>query len=132
LLAADLREPRMRQWIVAYRGRAFAYAQAYDAHAWPQAHLRDLPAGTLVIDAFIGVAAMRRRGHGTGFLRGLARRLIASGAPIVAIDPAAANWRARRAFRRAGFMTTALRAADQGTVALMLFQRPPRGRQHGS
>jgi aminoglycoside 6'-N-acetyltransferase len=123
LLAVDLREPRMRQWIVAYRGRAFAYAQAYNARAWPQAHLRDLPAGTLVIDAFMGVAAMRRRGHGAGFLRGLARRLIASGAPLVAIDPVAANWRARRAFPRVGFVTTALRAADQGTVALMLYRR---------
>ena len=34
---------------------------------------------------------MRERGHGSGFLRVLAERLLADGATAVAIDPAADN-----------------------------------------
>ena len=54
LLKEDLDDPLMRQWIVEYGQRPFAYVQAYEAHAWPQVHLQSLPGGTQVIDAFIG------------------------------------------------------------------------------
>ena len=40
LLKEDLDDPLMRQWIVEYFQRPFAYAQAYEAHAWPQVHFR--------------------------------------------------------------------------------------------
>ena len=49
VLAQDLDEPSMRQWIVEYRGRPFAYVQAYPAGAWPQAHLKHLSADTQMI-----------------------------------------------------------------------------------
>jgi aminoglycoside 6'-N-acetyltransferase len=39
LLRADFEEPRMTMRIISFRGRPFAYAQDYDVHAWPQAHL---------------------------------------------------------------------------------------------
>src|SRR5690348_7878948 len=45
LLRADLNEPRMAMRIVSFNGRPFAYAQDYEVHAWPQAHLRHLPQG---------------------------------------------------------------------------------------
>ena len=104
LVTQDLDEPLMRQWIVEHEQRPFAYAQAYPAHAWPQAHFAHLPDGTAVIDAFIGEPAMLGQGHGRGFLRRLAKMLLAEGAPVVAIDPALDNHRARRAYAHAGFV----------------------------
>jgi aminoglycoside 6'-N-acetyltransferase len=98
-LKEDLDNPLMRQWIVEYGQRPFAYVQAYEAHAWPQVHLQSLPGRTQVIDAFIGEPDMIGRGHGSAFLRLLASSIIREGAPLVAIDPDAGNQRARRAFR---------------------------------
>src|ERR1700722_16271134 len=62
LLTEDLGEPAMRQWIVEHDGRPLAYAQAYEAHAWPQPHLAHLPDGAQVIDAFIAEPDMLSRG----------------------------------------------------------------------
>jgi aminoglycoside 6'-N-acetyltransferase len=45
LLAEDLCNPQMAMRIVSHHGRPFAYAQDYDAHAWPQPHLVHLPLG---------------------------------------------------------------------------------------
>jgi aminoglycoside 6'-N-acetyltransferase len=122
LIAQDLAEPSLRQWIVEHRGRPFAYAQAYAAGAWPQPHLRHLPAAARMIDAFIGEPGMLGRGHGSAFLRALAESLIAEGAPAVAIDPAAANRRARRAYARAGFVGDEVVAAADGPVVVMVFR----------
>jgi len=122
LLAADLDEPRMRQWIVAFHDWPFAYVQAYEAHAWPQPHLAHLPAGTEVVDAFIGEPAMLGWGHGSAFLRLFATGLIEAGAPLVAIDPAIENLRARRAYARAGFAHDAVVRSDDGLLALMVFR----------
>ncbi|MGH3236306.1 MAG: GNAT family N-acetyltransferase, partial [Streptosporangiaceae bacterium] len=47
LIAQDLDEPLMRQWIVEHERRPFAYAQAYPATAWPQPHLACLPQGAM-------------------------------------------------------------------------------------
>jgi aminoglycoside 6'-N-acetyltransferase len=121
-LRGDLCEPRMQQWIVEHGARAFAYAQAYEAHAWPQAHLAQLPYGTQVIDAFIGEPDMIGCGHGRTFLKLLADYLIDAGAPVVAIDPDVENRRARRAYARAGFEEAGVVAAEQGPVALMLYR----------
>jgi len=63
LLREDLCEPRMRQWIVEHNARPLAYAQAYEAHAWPQVHLAQLPCGTQVIDTLIGEPDMLGYGH---------------------------------------------------------------------
>jgi len=122
LVTQDLDEPLMRQWIVEHEQRPFAYAQAYPAHAWPQAHFAHLPDGTAVIDAFIGEPAMLGQGHGRGFLRRLAKMLLAEGAPVVAIDPALDNHRARRAYAHAGFVGEMVVETEHGPAVLMLFQ----------
>jgi aminoglycoside 6'-N-acetyltransferase len=120
-LCADLAEPRMTMLIVALRGRPFAYAQHYEVHAWPQAHLAHLPQGARAIDSFIGWPSMIGRGHGQAYLRLLAEQLLAEGAPLVAIDPDAANLRARRAYEKAGFRPAGSAAAEPGQAVLMLY-----------
>jgi aminoglycoside 6'-N-acetyltransferase len=121
LLTEDLDEPLMRQWIVTHQDSPFAYAQAYEAHAWPQDHLKHLPHGTQVMDVFIGEPTMLGRGHGSAFLRKLAELLVDEGAPMVALDPVVTNLRARRAFTRAGFANQGIVRAKEGLVALMGF-----------
>lgn len=121
LLHEDLDEPRMTMIIVACDGVPFAYAQHYEVHAWPQPHLAHLPAGSRAIDAFIGVPAMLGRGHGSAVLRLQARHLRGDGAPVVVIDPAADNHRARRAYAKAGFRGDAIVETAAGPAVMMLF-----------
>ena len=61
------------------------------------------------------------RGHGSAYLSLLAQRLCAEGAPLVAIDPAADNWRALRAYERAGFRFEARVETEAGQSALMIY-----------
>jgi aminoglycoside 6'-N-acetyltransferase len=121
LLAGDLDEPLMRQWIVEYDKRPFAYVQAYPTDAWPQPHFTELPPGAVAIDCFVGVPDMIGRGHGSAFLRVFAQMLIDEGAPVVAIDPSADNRRARRANARAGFVGDVVSNSESGPVVVMLF-----------
>jgi aminoglycoside 6'-N-acetyltransferase len=121
LLEEDLDEPRMVMTIVTFEGRPFAYAQHYPLHAWPQPHFGHLPPGSRAIDTFIGEPDMIGRGHGSAYLRLLAARLEADGAPTVAIDPAAENFRARRAYEKAGFRRQALVETAEGPAILMIF-----------
>jgi aminoglycoside 6'-N-acetyltransferase len=122
LITEDLDQPLMRQWIVEYSQTPFAYAQAYDAHSWPQAHLTHLAKGSMVIDAFVGEPEMLGRGHGSRFLRLLAEMLLAEGAPVVAIDPVINNHRARRAYASAGFAEEQEFETEDGRVTLMLLR----------
>ena len=122
LLAEDLGSPLMRQWIVEHGRRPFAYVQAYPAHAWPAPHLAHLPEWSEAIDAFIGEPDMLGIGHGGRFLRQFAQMLVDAGAPVVAIDPDVDNWRARRAYARAGFVGDEIVETGEGPAALMLFQ----------
>lgn len=124
LLTHDLNEPLMRQWIVEYQGRPFAYAQTYRAGAWPQHHLKHLCPDTQMIDTFIGEPNMLGQGHGGAFLRKLAQKLIDEGSPAVAIDPDARNARARRAYARAGFEGEKVVNSPEGPVVVMVFSRP--------
>ncbi len=121
-LRADLDEPRMTMRIVSFNERPFAYAQDYEVHAWPQAHLGHLPQGSRAIDSFIGWPSMIGRGHGQVYLRLLAEKLCTEGAPLIAIDPAIDNVRARRAYERAGFRLEATVATDAGPAVLMLYE----------
>src|SRR4029079_16264162 len=98
LLEADLNEPLMVMRIVSFEDTPIAYAQDYDVGSWPQRQFADLPAGSRATDAFIGEPGMTGRGHGSRFLKLLARRLIREGEPVVAIDPDVNNLRARRAY----------------------------------
>ena len=121
LLREDLNDQRMVMRIVALAGRPFAYAQDYDVQVWPQPHFAGLPPGARSIDSFIGEPDMIGKGHGSGFLRFLAQQLRADGAPVVAIDPAVENLRARRAYAKAGFRGEAVVETAEGPAVLMLF-----------
>jgi aminoglycoside 6'-N-acetyltransferase len=107
--------------IVSFNGRPFAYAQDYEVHAWPQAHLAHLPKGPRAIDSFIGLPSMIGKGHGAAYLRLPAEQLCEVGAPLVAIDPDVDNVRARRAYAKAGFVGDKPTATSAGPVALMIF-----------
>jgi aminoglycoside 6'-N-acetyltransferase len=123
LLREDLDNPLMTMRIVSLGGHPFAYAQDYAVASWPQPHFANLPAGTRAIDTFIGEPAMIGRGHGSAYLRLLAERLIAEGAPLIAIDPDVDNLRARRAYAKAGFREEAMVATGEGPAVLMVFGR---------
>jgi len=122
LLEEDLGEPLMTMLIVILDGRPFAFAQHYDVHSWPQDQFADLAPGARAIDAFIGEPAMIGRGHGAAFLRVLAHQIIAHGAPLAAIDPGAANIRARKAYRSAGFKEREVIDTEEGAVVLMIYE----------
>ena len=122
LLEGDLNEPAMVMRIVSFDGRCFAYAQDYEVSHWPQQHLRHLPPGSRAIDTFIGRPEMIGCGHGSAFMRLLARRLIDEGASQVVIDPAADNVRARQAYARAGFAAESVCSSDTGPVVVMRFR----------
>ncbi|HEY1544735.1 MAG TPA: GNAT family N-acetyltransferase [Xanthobacteraceae bacterium] len=122
LLREDLGNPQMTMRIVSCDGRPFAYAQDYEVHAWPQPHLADLARGSRAIDTFIGEPAMIGRGHGSRYLRMLAERLVAAGAPLIAIDPDAENVRAQRAYAKAGFRMKGRVETESGPAVLMIFR----------
>jgi aminoglycoside 6'-N-acetyltransferase len=121
LLRTDIHDPRMHMELVLFKGRPFAYAQNYEVHTWPQSHLDHLPIGSRAIDTFIGGHTMIGRGHGSAYIRILALRLLAEGAPSVAIDPTDANMRAIRAYKKAGFRIDSTFESDAGRGLLMLF-----------
>jgi aminoglycoside 6'-N-acetyltransferase len=121
LLRTDIDDPRMQMELVLFKGRPFAYAQNYEVHAWPQSHLDHLLIGSRAIDTFIGGHTMIGRGHGAAYIRILALRLLAEGAPSVAIDPTEANLRAVRAYKNAGFRIDSTFESDEGPGLLMLF-----------
>jgi aminoglycoside 6'-N-acetyltransferase len=122
LLAEDLENHLMDQWIVEFEGEPFAYAQSYCVHSWPQKHLEHFPEAARAIDAFIGIPDMLGKGHGGRFLRKLAMMLVEQGAPLVVIDPDADNLRALRVYSHAGFRAEGIVQADEGLVALMVFK----------
>src|ERR1700733_1062419 len=78
--------------------------------------------GSRAIDSFIGWPSMIGRGHGQAYLRLLAERLCAEGAPLDAIDPAEDNARARRAYEKAGFRRAGSAATEAGQAVLMLYE----------
>ena len=127
LLEEDLSEPLMVMGIVSFAGRPFAYVQDYAVNSWPQPHFAGLPAGSRAIDAFVGEPDMIGKGHGSAFLRLLAERLVAEGAPAVVIDPDIENVRARRAYQKAGFRPVGIVETGEGPVMLMIFKGPGAG-----
>lgn len=121
LIAEDLDVSEMMQWVISNQNRPFAYAQAYEVHVWPQAQFEHLPPGAMAIDAFIGEPEMVGRGHGAAFLRLLAMGLKAGGAPVVAVDPHCGNYRARRAYEKAGFRGDGVFETSEGSLVVMTF-----------
>ena len=122
LIEEDLGNPLMRMRIVSLDGRPFAYVQDHDIGAWPQDHLARLPAGTRALDTFIGEPDLVGLGHGSAFLRLVARQLVAEGAPCVVVDPDPDNRRARRAYAKAGFGAERLVQTPDGMAVLMVFR----------
>ncbi len=122
LLSNDLNDPRMAMRIVAFKGQNFAYIQDYDVHAWPQSFLAHMPKGTRGIDQFIGIPEMIGVGHGSTFVRLLAEQLCAEGAPLVMTDPDPENFRARHAYKKAGFMGDDQIDTQDGPTILMTFK----------
>lgn len=101
---AHLADPAMALWIVELEGRPFAFTQDYACHAWDPHPFRYLPPGSRGVDTYIGEPDMLGRGHGSALLRAQCDRLFAAGAPAIGTDPHPDNLRARRAYRKAGFV----------------------------
>ena len=109
-----LADPRIALYIVEHRGRPFAFAQDYSPHDWSPHPFAHLPAGSRGIDQYIGEPDMLGRGHGPAFVRLHCDRLFAAGAPAVGTDPHPDNWRARRAYAKAGFVEEVGRSTPAG------------------
>ncbi|MGZ8999217.1 MAG: GNAT family N-acetyltransferase [Allosphingosinicella sp.] len=98
-----LQDPRIACWIVAHRGRIFAYAQDYSPHDWSPHPFAYLPAGARGVDHYIGDPEMLGRGHGPGLFQRHCERLFAGRTPVIGTDPSPDNVRAIRAYEKAGF-----------------------------
>ena len=67
-------------------------------------------------------APLPTRSHGSAYLRLLPLWMRTEGAPVVAIDPTAANIRAVSAYKNAGFQIVPAFANHEGRGVLMLFE----------
>ncbi len=99
----DLRDPRVNMWIVAQKGKPFAFMQDYDPHGWAGHYFGHLATGSRGVDQFIGVPDMLGRGHGVAFIAQRVRALFQAGAPCVATDPHPDNARAIAVYSKVGF-----------------------------
>ena len=123
VLEGDIANPALDVQIVS-GSQPFALVQDYDAHHWPKPAYAALPKGTRAMAAFIGVPALLGQGLGRTFLRARAEAILAAGAPLVAIDPAAKNTRAIRAYRSAGFSGDAKIIDEDGIAVIpMIFTK---------
>jgi aminoglycoside 6'-N-acetyltransferase len=119
LVSGDLEHPDMDQFIVALGDHRFGYIQCYALSTWNQG-LGSHPPRTRGIDQFIGVSDMIGCGHGSGFIRQFAERLLASGIPRLVTDPDPDNGRAVRAYAKAGFQSERLVDTPDGPALLMV------------
>jgi aminoglycoside 6'-N-acetyltransferase len=123
--AETLADPRVAMWIVAYRGRPFAYAQDYSPHDWDNHPFSHLPPGARGIDQYIGEPGMIGRGHGSAFVRLHCERLFAAGASAIGTDPHPDNIRAIRAYQKAGVAIVSGPVDTRWGRALLMERRPP-------
>lgn len=123
VLEGDIANPALDLRIVS-SGQPFALVQDYDAHHWPKLVYANLPKGTRAIAAFIGVPTLLGQGLGRAFIRTRAEAILDAGAPLLAIDPAAENTRAIRAYRAAGFSGHAEMIDEDGIAVIpMTYKR---------
>jgi aminoglycoside 6'-N-acetyltransferase len=121
LMRRNLTDAAVAMWIVEHRGRPFAYVQDFDLHAWwPDHPFIGLPPDCRGIDQFIGEPNMLGRGHGSGFVRAIAERLLAGGASCVSTDPDPENIRACRAYEKAGFVAAGTYHTESEVSLLMI------------
>ena len=99
----QLKDPRVRRWIVSKAGYPFAYMQDYTVHGWEDHHFFALPRNSRGIDQFIGAPNMIGKGHGPAFIMQRIQTLFEEGTPVVATDPHPENARAIAAYKKAGF-----------------------------
>ena len=118
LVSGDLDHPDMDQFMVALGDQPLGYIQCYPLSTWNQG-FGSQPPNTRGIDQFIGVSDMIGCGHGSGFIRQFADRLLASGIPRLVTDPDPDNGRAVRAYAKAGFQTERLVDTPDGPALLM-------------
>jgi aminoglycoside 6'-N-acetyltransferase len=119
LVAGDLDEPAMDQFIVLADGRAFGYLQCYSLTAW-NTGLGPQPEGTRGIDQFIGESDMIERGHGSAFIRAFVDEKLRHGLPRMVTDPDPLNLRAVRAYEKAGFAGDHMVDTPDGPSLLMV------------
>jgi aminoglycoside 6'-N-acetyltransferase len=120
LVAGDLHDPAMRQFVVELDRRPLAYLQCYDPAAWPDNGFGRLPDGTRGIDQFIGRGDMIDQGHGSAFIRAFVDDLLRAGTPMIVTDPAPVNARAVRAYKKAGFRPNRRVETPDGEALLMV------------
>jgi aminoglycoside 6'-N-acetyltransferase len=120
LVSEDLDHPAMDQFVVTADDRPFAYLQCYDPTAWSDNGLGRHPLGTRGIDQFIGEPDMIDRGHGSALIRGFVDDLLKKGTPRVVTDPDPENFRAIRAYEKAGFQKARLVNTPDGRALLMV------------
>ena len=99
----DMREGKVRQWIVSLEGIEFAYIQDYDVHDWGEEALSHFPPKTRGIDVFIGHEGWLGKGHGSEIVRILSQQMLGDGIPEIIIDPDPKNSIAIKAYQKAGF-----------------------------
>jgi aminoglycoside 6'-N-acetyltransferase len=109
-------DPHTSAWIVELDGRAFAYAQDYDPHAWPGHPFAHLPPGARGIDQSIGDPfACRPRPRQRLRPRPL-RPPVRRRRPAIGTDPHPDNARAIRAYEKAGFTVAVGRSTPPGAA----------------
>ena len=124
VLQEDVANPALDMRIVTLNDTPFALVQDYDVHHWDKPLYAEHPKGSRAIAAFIGVPDMLGKGHGRRFLSERVEAIIKAGAPLVAIDPAAKNTRAIRAYRAAGFSGSAVQTDEDGlSVIPMIYKK---------
>lgn len=123
LVAGDLGDPAMEQFVVATGGAPFADLQCYDPAAWPDNGLGPQPRGTRGIDQFIGEPHLIGRGHGPALIRSFIANLPRDATPRLITDPDPANARAIRAYEKAGLHRDRLVATPDGPALLMVLDR---------
>jgi aminoglycoside 6'-N-acetyltransferase len=120
LVSEDLDHSAMDQFVVTADDRPFAYLQCYDPTAWSNNGLGTHPLGTRGIDQFIGEPDMIDRGHGSALIRSFVDGLLKNGTPRVVTDPDPENFRAVRAYEKAGFQKVSLVDTPDGRALLMV------------
>lgn len=121
LVAGDLDDPAMAQFVVATGGAPFADLPGDDPAAWPDNGPQ--PRGSRGIDQFIGEPDVIGRGHGPALIRSLVANLPRDATPRVITDPDPANARAIRAHEKAGLHRDRLVETPEGPALLMVLDR---------
>jgi aminoglycoside 6'-N-acetyltransferase len=119
LVAGDLDEPAMDQFIILAQDQPFGYLQCYSLTAW-NTGFGPQPESTRGIDLFIGEVSMIARGHGSAFIRQFVDERLRRDLPRMVTDPDPLNFRAVRAYEKAGFIRDRVVETPDGPSLLMV------------